>query len=324
MSQMDFQPPELSARVGFSNNPMLRHSEQRDNEAEIARFRDSPEACAVVLTGDRPILRKNGAGFSSRFPLQSVSGLGEPRETAFLGTLDGTPLFAVLLDPEAAEPLKEFADLAVIDLRTIATQGLLPPHEIGSLGEAKALTYWHLRHRFCSACGAPSKLVSGGWRRDCPTCGAQHFPRTDPVAIMLAVSGNRCLMGRQGRFQANMYSALAGFIEPGETIEDAVRREIHEEAGIRIGRVDYVCSQPWPFPASLMIGCFGEALGDEIVIDRTELEDARWFDRDEVALMLRGRHPARLSCPPPLAIAHHLLRAFVEGGPAGSGDRPTT
>ncbi len=155
-------------------------------------------------------------------------------------------------------------------------------------------------------------MTQGGYRRDCPTCGAQHFPRTDPVVIMAIVDGDRVLLGRQARFVPGMYSCLAGFLEPGETIEDAVRRETWEEAGIRVGRVGYHSSQPWPFPNSLMIGCIGEALTTDVVPDATELEDCRWFTRDEARAMLDGSHPDGVSSPKPLAIAHHLLLAFVE------------
>ncbi len=313
MSDEIFLPAELSARLGFATNRLLRHSEGRDDDADIARRKASPEARTMVLAGDVPVLKRNGATFAADFTVAEAAGLGEIRETPFLGTLDGAPLFATLLDAEAAEPLQARDDLLVLDLRSIAVQGLLPPDRLGALGEAKSLLYWHQRHRFCSNCGAPSRLAAGGWRRECDSCGAQHFPRTDPVVIMLAVRGDACLLGRQARFLAGMYSCLAGFVEPGETIEDAVRRETHEEAGIRLGRVGYLCSQPWPFPASLMIGCVGVALDGMLVIDRQELEDARWFSRAEAALMLEGRHPDGLFCPPKMAIAHHLMRAFVTG-----------
>src|SRR5215204_2362647 len=160
-------------------------------------------------------------------------------------------------------------------------------------------------------------VSSAGFRRDCAACGTQHFPRTDPVAIMLVHRGEHCLLGRQARFIANSYSCLAGFIEPGETIEDAVRRETFEEAGIEVGAVRYGASQPWPFPSSLMIGCFGEALTEAITLDRDELEDGRWFAKDEVRLMLAREHPEGLITPPPMAIAHFLMRSWVEGAAAG-------
>jgi NAD+ diphosphatase len=171
---------------------------------------------------------------------------------------------------------------------------------------------WHARHRFCANCGAATQAVCAGWKRDCPACRTEHFPRTDPVVIMLTVDGERCLLGRQSRFVSGVWSCLAGFVEPGESIEEAVRREVREEAGIACGRVRYFASQPWPFPMSLMIGCHAEALSSSIVIDQAELEDARWFTREEVAAMLMRRHAGGLATPPPMAIAHHIIRAWVE------------
>ena len=167
-----------------------------------------------------------------------------------------------------------------------ALKRLVPKDELGPLGEAKALLDWHARHRCCAQCGAPTKLGSAGWKRQCESCGAQHFPRTDPVVIMLAVRGDNCLLARQARFAPGMYSCIAGFVEPGETFEDAVRRETWEEAGLRTGTVRYVASQPWPFPGSLMIGCIAEALNDDIVLDGTELEAGRWFSRYRTFILL--------------------------------------
>jgi NAD+ diphosphatase len=174
------------------------------------------------------------------------------------------------------------------------------------------MLHWHARHRFCSNCGAATAMVEGGWKRSCPACKGDHFPRTDPVVIMLSVRGDKGLLGRSGRFAATMWSCLAGFVEPGEAIEDAVRRETLEEAGIRCGRVSYLYSQPWPFPMTLMIGCHAEALNDDIVMDENELVGARWFSKDELAAMLMRKHPEGLTCPPPVAIAHHIIRSWVE------------
>ncbi len=174
-------------------------------------------------------------------------------------------------------------------------QGLLiDPEALGVLAHGAAMLAWHSTHRFCGKCGQPTEMRAGGYKRVCTGCNAEHFPRTDPVAIMLAVRGDRCLLGRSPHFPPGMYSALAGFIEPGETIENAVRRETFEEAGIRLGRVAYHASQPWPFPYSLMIGCFGEALNEDIHADMTELEACRWFTRAEVSDMLVARHPDKL------------------------------
>jgi NAD+ diphosphatase len=233
-------------------------------------------------------------------------------EMIFLGLLDGAPRFGHGLAPQTAEALKSRDDLHVTDLRSIAVQGLVAPEHLPPIAEAKAVLHWHARHRFCPNCGAATRSVQGGWRRDCPQCKAEHFPRTDPVVIMLASDGERCLLGRSPRFVPTMWSCLAGFLEPGESIEDAVHRETREEAGITCGRVVYFTSQPWPFPASLMIGCHAEALTHEIVVDREELEDARWFSKGEVEAMLMRKHPEGLTAPPPVAIAHHIIRAWVE------------
>jgi NAD+ diphosphatase len=246
------------------------------------------------------------------FTLAETRQLGTAAEIVFLGLIEGAPRFAVALYPATAEGLKGRDGFLVTDLRSIAVRGLVAADHLPPLAEGKALLNWHGRHRFCSNCGAATNVVEAGWRRDCPSCHAQHFPRTDPVAIMLPVAGERCVLGRSHRFQPGMWSCLAGFVEPGEAIEDAVRRETREEAGIICGRVSYFASQPWPFPTSLMIGCHAEALSREIVIDRVELDDARWFDREEVAAMLLRRHPDGLSTPPTVAIAYHIIRAWVE------------
>src|SRR6185369_7844338 len=190
--------------------------------------------------------------------------------------------------------------------------GLTGAEHLPPIAEAKAVLSWHLRHRFCPNCGHATQAVCGGWKRDCPDCKTEHFPRTDPVVIMLAIDGERCLLGRSPRFLPTMWSCLAGFIEPGESIEDAVHRETREEAGIACGRVKYFGSQPWPFPSSLMIGAHAEALTRDIVVDKQELEDARWFTREEIVSMLARRHPQGLTTPPPVAIAHHIIRAWVE------------
>ena len=179
------------------------------------------------------------------------------------------------------------------------------------------LLNWHIRHGFCAVCGTATAMSLGGARRDCPNCGAQHFPRTDPVVIMLAIDagsgGEQALLGRSPRFNPGMYSCLAGFMEPGETIEDAVRRETAEESGIQVGRVRYHASQPWPFPSSLMIGCYAEALSTAIRRDEQELEDCRWFSREDVRRMLAGNHPEGITAPISMAIASHLIRAWAYG-----------
>src|SRR5579872_5410288 len=322
------QPPR-PPRFGFAANPLDRLSEKRDDEAFLAAARAAPEARTLVICRDMPVLKKGEAGLEAMFSLEAFQRLGPARESVLLGAqADGAPVFADLLDDSAVEQRGDASDgfldkrvlvipgrddLSLIDMRTIALQGLLPPPLIGIFGQAKAALSWHARHRFCPNCGAPTRVAAAGWRRECDACKAQHFPRTDPVVIMLAVDGDNCLLGRQARFPKGMYSCLAGFLEPGETIEDAVRREIREEAAIVCGAVSYLASQPWPFPSSLMIGCLAEAATREVRVDGVELEDARWFARDEARAMLDGRHPAGLAAPTAMAIAHHILRAWVEG-----------
>ena len=193
-------------------------------------------------------------------------------------------------------------------LRTAAPS--LPAGEAAIAAQARSLVAWHERHPFCAACGAATRHRNGGSSRACAECGAEHFPRTDPVVIVVVSRGGRALLGRSGRFPGNLYSALAGFMEPGESVEEAVRREVAEEAGIEVGAVRYVFSQPWPFPASLMLGCLAEGLSDEIAVDPEELEDARWFSRAELVDALAGRSDL-LTVPQPLAIAHHLIRAWL-------------
>ena len=243
------------------------------------------------MIGGEWIVAKKGSPLSEPlFTLAEAHQLGPAAETIFLGLLDGAPRFGHGLSLQSAEALKSRGDLLVTDLRSIAVQGLVAADDLPPIAEAKAVLHWHARHRFCPNCGAATRLVCGGWRRDCPQCKAEHFPRTDPVVIMLAIDGDRCLLGRSPRFVPTMWSCLAGFVEPGELIEDAVHRETREEAGITCGRVVYFASQPWPFPASLMIGCHAEALTHEIVVDREELEDARWFSKDEIGSMLMRKH----------------------------------
>jgi NAD+ diphosphatase len=299
-------------RLGYTASLLERAAERRADAAAIAALQSDPRARVYVVGGELIVLKKAEPVNDPLFTLTEARALGPTGEIAFLGLLHESPRFAITLDPATAQALKERGDFTVSDLRTIAVRGLVAIDHLPPLAEGKALLHWHMRHRFCPNCGAPSNVVESGWRRDCPACKTQHFPRTDPVVIMLPIAGDRCVLGRSYRFAGSMWSCLAGFLEPGEAIEDAVRRETREEVGITCGRVAYFATQPWPFPSSLMIGCHAEAKSSKIVIDRAELEDARWFDREEVAQMLLGTHPAGLTTPPTVAIAYHIIRAWVE------------
>lgn len=178
-------------------------------------------------------------------------------------------------------------------------------------GGARALLSWHARHRFCAQCGVATSVTKAGWARRCPSCATEHFPRVDPVVIMLVVHEDSVLLGRQPRFPPRRFSALAGFVEPGESLEEAVRREVMEEAGVPTAAVRYIASQPWPFPSSLMIACIAEATATAITLDETELDDARWFTRAEAAAAMGGEPEAPFIAPPPFAVAHTLLAHWL-------------
>ena len=316
--------------LGFAVDWGDRVSYWREDPARVAALRADKDARAILIARDMPVLRKNGPRLDALLPMSEIEALGGAEVEALLGLApDGAPVFAAMLPDGAVgmrsdrsdgfRDLRELfvpgrEDLKLIDLRSIAAGDLLQPDETAMLAAAKALMHWHSHRRFCSNCGALAEVAAAGWRRECKVCKALHFPRTDPVAIMLAVDGDACLLGRQPRFPKGMYSALAGFIEPGETIEAAVRREIREEANVASRRVQYFASQPWPFPASLMIGCFAEAESRSVEVDRVELEDARWFSREETMALIERRHPDGLTAPTPMAIAHHLLRHWAYKG----------
>jgi NAD+ diphosphatase len=303
--------------LGFVLNPLVRHSAERAPEALALALAD-PAHLIVLVAGDDPVLR-TGEPATGLLAPPDAARVALAQERVLLGTLGASPVVAVLAPAAAGELFGADPAFIVADLRTIAVRGLVAPQELGILAMAKSLLDWHRRHRFCANCGAATEPAQAGFRRDCAACGTQHFPRTDPVVIMLVTDGDHCLLGRQSRFPTGMFSCLAGFLEPGETIEDAVRRETYEETGVRVGRVTYARSQPWPFPSSLMIGCIGEALSRDIVIDAEELEDARWFHRDEIRLMLDRTHPGQLLAANPIAIAHHLVLDWMEAGPQSAG-----
>jgi NAD+ diphosphatase len=236
-----------------------------------------------------------------------------PDAPAILLGLEGDAAYFAIDISAARDPANEgpLAGLGHFrDLRGAAMGGLAD-RDIAILGQAKAMIDWHQRHGFCPKCGTRTTLSDAGYRRHCDVCGADHFPRTDPVVIMLAIHGDSCLVGRGKQFPPGFFSALAGFVEPGETIEEAVARETHEETGVRVTNVRYFASQPWPFPSSLMMGCFADAQDRALTIDRNELADAFWIEKTKLRAMLAGESIDGLRFPPPVAIAHHLLKHWA-------------
>ena len=302
---------DRSHQTGFAANTLDRMANQREDAAFIAGLRADEKSRYIVFSGEIPALKPADGTHDALFTVDEAKTVGKPTHKVFLGCHGDRALFGVLIEASAHDNSQDRGDLAFIDLRTIATQGLVTPDIVGALSHAKSLLYWHKHNTFCANCGEATRASVGGSRRECEACGRHHFPRLEPVVIMLVTNGTHCLLGRQEHFPAKMYSCLAGFAEVGETLEDAVRREVMEEAGIKVGRVDYHASQPWPFPSSLMIGCIAEALTGEITLDDHELEDARWVSREEVRLMLGKTHPDGLVCPPKLAIANALMREWV-------------
>ncbi|MER8553295.1 NAD(+) diphosphatase [Mesorhizobium sp. M0976] len=300
---------EPSQFVGFAGNIIDRQSENRADDSVEKALAD-PTTRLLLMHGGRLYLKLAQDAFDPWFGVAESRPLEASLENGvLLGFSESGPVLAV---PAAVEPEQLPETIKAIDYRSVYMQGLIDEAAAGALAQGAALLAWHASHRFCSKCGTEAEMRAGGYKRHCPACGTEHFPRTDPVAIMLTATPEKCLLGRGRHFGPGMYSALAGFIEPGETIEAAVRRETLEEAGIRLGRVVYHASQPWPFPYSLMIGCFGEPLNDDIHPDLNELEDCRWFFRDEVLSMLAREHPGGLVTPPKGAIAYNLIRAWAD------------
>jgi len=297
----------------FAGNPLDRASDRRPDATWLAARLEDPRSCAVALWSGAPMVRDEaGAAQLARFPARlarEVSG-GEER-LLFLGLDGDIAIFALDFEGPADPSEGPLRGLGRFEgLRELAP--LLTPADAAIAATAKGVFEWRRRHRFCSACGQPSQPADGGWKRICPACGAEHFPRTDPVVIMLPVAGDRCLLGRQAVWAPGRFSTLAGFMEPGETLEEACARELKEEAGLDTLRATYHSSQPWPYPTNLMIGLIAEVAEGDAAPDQTELEAVRWFTRDEARALLDGKIEG-LSAPPPLAIAHQLLKTWVEG-----------
>jgi NAD+ diphosphatase len=306
----------------FAGNPLDRCGDRRRDPVWLAARLAQAEAEALAIWRGKPLVRQDGEGDTSlaRLRASHARDMVQAREERLLflgldrgvegGPDDGVPVFAVEFEGEADPALGPLEGLGRFEeLRSLAA--VLPGAEAAIAGCAKSLFDWRTRHRFCAACGNESALADGGWKRVCPACRAEHFPRVDPVTIMLPWIGDRCLLGRQAAWPEGRMSALAGFLEPGESIEESCAREVKEESGLTAVRVTYHSSQPWPFPASLMIGLFAEVADDLAAPDEAELEAVRWFTRAEIKTMLaEGRYDG-ISPAPPIAIARQLLEAWA-------------
>ncbi len=300
-----------------------RMSAHRGDPGTIEGLANAPNAQFLMLADLKVVIRTSDKTESSSirwFSRQELAEFHLPiADALFLGRdpRTGAGHFALAFTEHRVRYAPGAMDVMrpIVDVRTLAMQGALTPEEISLVGQARALAAWHEVNRCCGRCGGTTNVKDGGWRRKCWACGQEHFPRTDPVVIMLIVDGDRCMLGHEARFQKEprMYSTLAGFIEPGEDVEHAVRREVHEEAGIKVGEVRYHSSQPWPFPHSIMLGCIGVAETTDIKIDPKEIEEARWFSRDEVRQMLAGKHPQGWWVPGQQAIARALIKSWAEG-----------
>jgi NAD+ diphosphatase len=317
-------------QVTFGGSALNRAAEIRGDEAALAKAVAHPDAACLLLWRGKALMHGDHferlSWIMMGHPLIQSGPGGDVASPVFLGFEDdGAPCFA--LDISNWEPVGEdlssvgaFVDRSeqqhpdiapghvFVELRRIMTR--LSARDAELLATAKAVISWHKTHKFCACCGAKSEMVQAGWQRSCPECGGQHFPRTDPVVIMLITHGNSVLMGRSPGWPEGMYSLLAGFVEPGETLEAAVRREVMEEAGVPVGQVSYLASQPWPFPASLMFGCAGEALSRDITIDPVEIEHAMWMTKEEMLQAFAGEHPTVLPARKG-AIAHFLLENWL-------------
>ncbi|MEM7473307.1 MAG: NAD(+) diphosphatase [Pseudomonadota bacterium] len=316
---------KIAETVTFGGSGLERAAHLRGDEAELARLLSLPETGVLPIWRGKPFLRAEANDAIGWLPANHKMFEDAREAPIFLGFDAGVARFArdisgwdpeedissvgAFFDPSEQRHPHAPDDHSFCELRTVMTR--LSPRDAELIATAKAVMSWHESHGFCARCGAKTEITMAGWQRDCAACGAHHFPRTDPVVIMLITHGNSVLMGRSPGWPEGMYSLLAGFVEPGETIEAAVRRETFEEAGVEVGAVSYLSSQPWPFPASLMFGCHGEALSREIKIDPEEIEDAFWVTREEMLETFAGNNP-NMKPAREGAIAHFLLLNWLK------------
>ena len=280
-------------KMAFVSSPLNRMANQRTEAGWLAKQVASENAKFIQMFGD-------GVRMAEHKPVLTRPKAGH--DFIFLGTDDkNAPWFAFSANAEGEMQA----------LRPLMMSHTVPQEKLSIMAQARSLLHWHERHGFCANCGQKTEMSDAGYRRHCPSCETDHFPRTDPVVIMAVRHGEKILLGRQKAWAPGMFSAVAGFMEPGESLEQAVAREVKEETGITVGKVTYVASQPWPFPSSLMVGCVAEATSEIISLDDKELEAAHWFSFEDVRLMLAGNHPDGIHASHPWAIAHHVITAAL-------------
>ncbi|MEL7026377.1 MAG: NAD(+) diphosphatase [Pseudomonadota bacterium] len=311
-------------QVTFGSSGLDRAAELRGDKEKMAALYAEPSTRIIPFWRGKPALMDDDRTLATVAPGSAI--LKDANEAPiFLGRDEDGAWFAINIDAwqpkEIPDALGAFLDpteqrhpalpesARFVELRRVMAMVSMRDAELLAIG--KGILSWHSTHQFCARCGAPSEIAQAGWQRNCPSCGAHHFPRTDPVVIMLILKGNSVLVGRSPQWPERMYSLLAGFVEPGETLEAAVRREVFEETGVMVGQVDYLVSQPWPFPSSLMFGCRGIALTDAITVDPVEIEDAIWVPREEMAEILLGTHPT-VNPPRKGAVARFMVEAWLQ------------
>jgi NAD+ diphosphatase len=293
----------------------------RADTAQVDALRASPEARFLILLAGKPVIVSSSDRSDASIRWFEPGDLArhglDASDAFFLGVRRGAGAaghFALAIDESRVAGLAHDADTLrpAVDLRSLAAQGVMSGNELSLLAQAKSLAQWQRSARYCGACGAPTADADGGWKRVCTACSTEIFPRVDPVVVMLITDGDRCVLAREAGFPDRVYSALAGFVEPGEDMEEAVRRETLEEVGLEVALVTFHTSQAWPFPHSLMLGCIAVADTQRLTVDGQELEAARWFDRAEVRLMATGTHPEGLTIPGREAIANALIRQWLD------------
>ncbi len=293
--------------ITFALEPLDRASSLRANPDWIAGRLDSPHSVFIPLYQGDPLVRDQRAAFLESKALKEFAG---EALTVFLGLKDDRAYFAIDASSAPSPTAAPFADIGVYTpLREAAS--FLTDDDIAMIGEGRCLLDWHRRHRFCAVCGAKTEAKDGGAKRQCPNCAAEHFPRSDPVAIVLAVNGDSCLLARSPHFPPGFLSALAGFVEACETPEACAIRELREEAGVILTNVRYQFSQPWPFPSSLMMGFIADARDRSLTLDEKEIVEARWLSREEISKLLAGERREDVRLPPRFTIARRLIETWA-------------